>query len=97
MGDTARVGLRRCGLRHVAWLLVLMLAACAQPHSVPTAPSTQSDAAAASNPQIAAIPPEPLMPAYKATRKSVSASRSRSTSSRVRKRWKASMPWRPWY
>ena len=67
MGDTARVGLRRCGLRNFAWLLVLMLAACAQPHSVPTAPSTQGDAAAASNSQIAAIPPEPLMPAYKAT------------------------------
>jgi len=69
MGDTARDGLRRCSLRHVAWLLLLLLAACAQPHTVPTAPSTQGDAAAAGDPQLAAIPPEPLMPAYKATPK----------------------------
>jgi N-acetylmuramoyl-L-alanine amidase len=67
MGDTARVRLRRFGLRHVAWLLLLLLAACAQPHSVPTAPSPTADSAPANNPQIAAIPPEPLMPAYKAT------------------------------
>lgn len=67
MGSTARDGLRRCSLRHAAWLLLLLLAACAQPHSVPTAPSETVDAPAASNPQIAAIPPEPLMPAYKAT------------------------------
>jgi spore germination cell wall hydrolase CwlJ-like protein len=67
MGDTARFGLRRCGLRHVAWVLLLLLAACAQPHAVPTAPSAPGDAATASKPQIAAIPPEPLMPAYQAT------------------------------
>lgn len=67
MGDTARVGLGRCSLRHAAWLLLLLLAACAQPHSVPTAPSTPTDAAAAGDPQLAAIPPEPLMPAYAAT------------------------------
>jgi len=68
MWDTARSKLRRMSLRHGAWyLLLLLLAACAQQHPVPTASSTSSTANTSADQQIAAIPPEPLMPAYKAT------------------------------
>jgi N-acetylmuramoyl-L-alanine amidase len=69
MGDAARTRLARTSLRHCAWvLLLLFLAACAQPKSIPTAPATPTaDAEVADNQQLAAIPPEPLMPAYDAT------------------------------
>jgi N-acetylmuramoyl-L-alanine amidase len=71
MGDAARTRLVRTSLRRGAWvLLLLFLAACAQPRSVPTAPvTTTSSAVTAADDaqQLAAIPPEPPMPAYDAT------------------------------
>jgi len=70
MGDAAQTGLARKGLRQGAWvLLLLVLAACAQPKSIPTAPDTPAVTAASvpEEQQLAAIPPEPLMPAYDAT------------------------------
>jgi len=46
--------------------LLVLLAACAQPRDLPTAPPIDQAPPTAGD-QIAAIPPEPLMPAYKAT------------------------------
>jgi spore germination cell wall hydrolase CwlJ-like protein len=49
-------------------MLLVLLAACAQPHSVPTvAPASSTETGSSDNQQLAAIPPELLMPAYKAT------------------------------
>lgn len=69
MGDAARTKLACKSLRQGAWvLLLLVLAACAQPKSIPSAPDTPAvTASVPDNPQLAAIPPEPLMPAYEAT------------------------------
>jgi len=46
--------------------LLVLLVACAQPRDLPTTPPIEPATSAAA-PQVAAIPPEPLMPAYKAT------------------------------
>jgi hypothetical protein len=53
-------------LRAALLSLLVFLAACAQPRDLPTAPPIEPATAAAA-PQLAAIPPEPLMPAYKAS------------------------------
>jgi spore germination cell wall hydrolase CwlJ-like protein len=47
--------------------MLLFLAACAQPQTIPTAPQTEEASASTGDQQTAAIPPEPLMPAYEAT------------------------------
>jgi N-acetylmuramoyl-L-alanine amidase len=68
MGAAANV-MQRCPklpLRAALLSLLVLLAACAQQRDLPTAPSIEPATTAAA-PQIATIPPEPLMPAYKAT------------------------------
>lgn len=69
MGIAARVRSQRLGAPVQALLLSLLvlLAACAQPQDLPTAPPVKPAAASAAGDQLAAIPPEPLMPAYTAT------------------------------
>lgn len=56
----------RLPLQAALLALLAFLAACAQPRDLPTAPPVKP-ATAGAEPQIAAIPPEPMMPVYQAT------------------------------